>query len=501
MGLPLRIWTQEGPRTSTPPAVRLASSGRRHAVSTFIGTSYLIADIAAIFTSGIVVLWLRFVGWNNPYDSHWKTIVHSQVANGLVGFLLLYTGLIVLALYALNLYSGKSVRVRSALQDALSVCKATAGSGLLLTCFIYLSGIKTVSRFAVGFTGLLSTFVLIGYRSLRRVSVQRQLADGKGIRSALIIGAGNVGQALARLFEENTSLGYEVKGFLDNRDPRGDPRILGKIEDLYRVARTDFIDEIFITIPSEREIVKRVALEARQNRIDVRLVPELYDGLAWQAPLEYLSGFPVMDLHREPISPLGIVLKRFLDIVISMTGLLLLSPLLLASALAIHFDSKGKVLYVSRRVGKKGNQFLCYKFRTMVADAEKLKEKISHLNQRQGLIFKIRDDPRTTRVGRILRKYSVDELPQLWNVLKGEMSLVGPRPPVIGEYQHYSLPHLRRLDVLPGITGLWQVKARRDPSFDKYLNLDLEYIENWSMKLDLKILLETIPVVLRGTGE
>jgi exopolysaccharide biosynthesis polyprenyl glycosylphosphotransferase len=501
MGLPMRTWTDGKQANSVLPISKIAPRGRRHPVSAFIGTSYLIADIAAILISGIVVFCLHFVGWNNLLNAHWRFIAHSQISNGLIGFLLLYTGLIVLALHALGLYSGKSVRVRSASQDALSVCKATVGSGLLLTCFIYLSGLKTVSRFAVGFTGLLSTFVLIGYRSLRRASVQRQLEEGRGTRSVLIIGAGNVGRALARHLEENSSLGYEVKGFLDNREAHGDRRILGKIEDLYQVARADFIDEIFITIPSERETVKRVALEARQNRIDVRLVPELYDGLAWQAPLEYVAGFPVLDLHREPISPLGILLKRFLDILISATSLLVLSPLLLASALAIKFDSTGPVLYRSRRVGKKGSKFLCYKFRTMVNDAEKLKDKIAHLNQRQGLIFKIGNDPRVTRVGRTMRKYSIDELPQLWNVLKGEMSLVGPRPPVIGEYQHYSLPHLRRLDVMPGITGLWQVKARRDPSFDKYLDLDLEYIENWSMKLDLKILLETIPVVFKGTGE
>jgi exopolysaccharide biosynthesis polyprenyl glycosylphosphotransferase len=500
MGLPLRTWTGESPGTSVTPIARMKEGDRRHPTSTFIGTSYLIADIVAILATGIGVFCLRF-GWGNLLNSRWKFITHSQVANGLVGFLLLYTGLIVLALHALGLYSGKSVRVRSASQDAVSVCKAIAGSTLLLTCFIYVSGIKTVSRFAVGFTGLLSAVVLIGYRSLRRASVHRQLAEGKGRRIALIVGAGNVGQALARHFDEHSSLGYEVKGFLDNREANGDPRILGKIEDLYQVARADFIDEIFITIPSEREAVKRVALEARQNRIDVKLVPELYDGLAWQAPLEYLAGFPVMALHREPISPLGILLKRFLDILISATALLILSPLLLATALAIHFDTEGPVLYCSRRVGKKGNQFVCYKFRTMVSNADQLKETIAHLNQRQGLIFKIDNDPRVTRLGRILRKYSIDELPQLWNVLMGEMSLVGPRPPVIGEYQHYSLPHLRRLDVMPGITGLWQVKSRRDPSFDKYLNLDLEYIENWSMKLDLKILLETIPVVLRGTGE
>ena len=153
MGLPLRIWVQEGPADSAVPPVRIASRRHRHSVSRFIGTSYLIADVTSIIASGIVVLWLHFVGSNNPHNSHWRVIVHSQIANGLVGFLLLYTGLIVLTLHALGLYSGRSVRVRSASQDALSVCKATVGSGLLLTCFIYLSGIKTVSRFAVGFTG------------------------------------------------------------------------------------------------------------------------------------------------------------------------------------------------------------------------------------------------------------------------------------------------------------------------------------------------------------
>jgi exopolysaccharide biosynthesis polyprenyl glycosylphosphotransferase len=499
MGLSLRTDLKSAPLSGVFSITN--GSRRRHPVSSFVRISYLIADILAILGSGVLVFCFHFLGWNNLLNSRWKQIAYGQINTGLVGFLLLYTGLIILALHSKNLYSGRSVRLRRAKEDAASVCQAVITATLLLTCFIYLSGVKTVSRFAIAFTGLMSIVVLIGYRLLRKMLVQHQLAVGKGVRNALIVGEGEVGRALARQLDESKSMGYAVIGFLYNGEPNGDSRVLGSIEDLYQVARAHFIDEIFITIPSERDVVKRVVLEARRNRIDVKLVPELYDGLAWQSPLEYFAGFPMVELHQEPISPLGILVKRLLDIVISATGLIILSPLLLVGALAIKLDSQGPMLYRSRRVGKKGAQFICYKFRTMVKDADRLKEEVAHLNEREGLIFKIKDDPRITRVGRILRKYSVDELPQLWNVLKGDMSLVGPRPPVVGEYQSYSLPHLRRLDVMPGITGLWQVRARRDPSFDKYLNLDLEYIENWSIGLDCRILLETVPVVLRGTGQ
>jgi exopolysaccharide biosynthesis polyprenyl glycosylphosphotransferase len=494
-------------RTELRPApvarvISVANGGKsRHPVSSFVRRSYLIADIFGILASGVLVFCFHLVGWRNLVNSRWKLIAYNQIGTGLIGFLLLYIGLILLSLHSKNLYSGKSVRLRRAKEDAISVCQAVITATLLLSCFIYLSGVKTVSRFVVAFTGVLSIVVLIGYRLLRKMVVQRQLAAGRGIRNALIVGEGEVGRALAQCLDDNKSMGYAVRGFLDNRESNGDSRILGRIEDFYQVARAHFIDEIFITIPSEREIVKQVAVEARRNRIDVKLIPELYDGLAWQAPIEYVAGFPMLELHQEPISPVGILLKRLLDIVISATTLIILSPLLLLSALAIKLDSEGPVLYRSRRVGKKGTQFICYKFRTMVKDADRLKKEIAHLNERDGLIFKIKDDPRITGIGSILRKYSVDEIPQLWNVIKGDMSLVGPRPPIVGEYQNYSLPHLRRLDVMPGITGLWQVRARRDPSFDKYLNLDLEYIENWSIGLDCKILMETIPVVLGGTGE
>ena len=175
-------------------------------------------------------------------------------------------------------------------------------------------------------------------------------------------------------------------------------------------------------------------------------------------------------------------------------------PIMLVLIAAIKLDSPGPVFYRAHRIGRKGRTFTCYKFRTMCADADQLKEKLKDQNERDGILFKIANDPRITRVGRILRKYSLDELPQFYNVLRGDMSLVGPRPPLASEVEQYDLAHLRRLDVLPGMTGLWQVEARQDPSFDSYISLDTAYVENWSLWLDLKILARTIGVVFSGTG-
>lgn len=192
--------------------------------------------------------------------------------------------------------------------------------------------------------------------------------------------------------------------------------------------------------------------------------------------------------------------KRLLDVVLGSLSLLLLSPMFLAIATAIKLQSDGPVFYTSERVGVGGRTFRCYKFRTMVRDAESLRSQLAHLNERQGILFKISNDPRVTPLGAMLRKYSLDELPQLINVLRGEMSLVGPRPPLACEVEQYEPHHLRRLSVLPGMTGLWQVEARSDPSFDSYVALDCKYAEDWSLWLDLKILARTFRVVFLGTG-
>jgi exopolysaccharide biosynthesis polyprenyl glycosylphosphotransferase len=226
----------------------------------------------------------------------------------------------------------------------------------------------------------------------------------------------------------------------------------------------------------------------------------MYDGLTWSSPIEYIGQFATIPLHCGQAPEAGLLLKRVLDIVLSFLILIVISPLLLAVAIAVKLDSRGPIFYSSERIGKKGRVFSCTKFRTMVFDAEQRRADVMHMNERQGVLFKISNDPRITRLGRFLRKYSLDELPQFYNVLRGDMSIVGPRPPLASEVREYKLSNLRRLDVTPGITGLWQVQARQDPSFDSYISLDVAYIENWSIWLDLKIIMRTIGVVLAGTG-
>ena len=206
-------------------------------------------------------------------------------------------------------------------------------------------------------------------------------------------------------------------------------------------------------------------------------------------------------LHAERLPAAGLVLKRVVDVVGAGLALTVLSPLLAAIAGLIKLDSRGSVLYCAQRAGRKSRPFRCYKFRTMVSDADALKDNLRRNNQRSGPFFKIADDPRITRLGRFLRRYSLDELPQLWNVLRGDMSLVGPRPHPLDDFAGYEIEHLARLDVMPGITGLWQVTARRDPSFQRGMELDREYIRTWSLGSDLRILLRTFLAVVQGSGD
>jgi len=466
----------------------------------WIQIAYALIDICCIVANGIIAYSLRF----SPGDLHRLfasgrfPVAVDQAPSPYGGFLFLYVALILLFCQWQDLY--RTLRTRSAEEESLAVLKAVSLATLLLTAFIYITGVKIVSRQIVLSSLILNVVTMVIWRYVKRQIVIRRVEQGIGARNVIIVGAGRVGQALAQQFEQNKHLGYRFKGFLDGNHV-GDGRMLGKIEDLSRVARAEFVDEVFITIPSERELVKRIAVEARQHRLDVKVLPDLYDGLGWRAPIHQVGDFPVMDLHWQPIPALGLFIKRIFDIVVSSFSLIICSPVLTLFAVWVKLDSPGPVFYRSRRVGKKGCAFTCYKLRTMQANAEEMKDSLRHRNERQGPFFKIKDDPRITRLGKFLRKYSLDELPQLWNVLKGEMSLVGPRPHPLDDFEQYSLDHLCRLDVKPGITGLWQVKARRNPSFDTSMQLDLEYIKNWNLWMDLKILGKTLPAVFNGAGQ
>ena len=465
----------------------------------WVVVAYVIADLSCAALTLSVVLMARYApSWQSYSISRALDVFRSNVPTEYVGVLLLYAALIVLFSQMYRLYG--TPRDRSRTQEVVLVAKALSWSTAMLMAAIYLSGARTVSRLVILASAVMNVVVLASWRMWKRSIVEQRVAAGIGVRNVLIVGAGKIGSELAEYFDRNRHLGIVVKGFLDHNHATH-PRVLGKIEHLPEVCRAHFVDEVIVTIPFMRRRVKTILLQARLNNLDVKIVPDLYGSFARGAKLENMGHVPVMTLRRQPIPASALILKRTIDILGSILGLALLLPLFAIIAVTIKMESPGPVFYRSRRLGKKSRPFTFYKFRTMIADATHSQENLRHLNTRKEVLFKIANDPRITPVGRILRKYSLDELPQLWNVLKGDMSLVGPRPPVPSEYQQYKLEHLRRLDVTPGITGLWQIRARQDPSFERYIEWDLQYIERWSLRADMEILLSTIPAVVLGKGE
>jgi exopolysaccharide biosynthesis polyprenyl glycosylphosphotransferase len=314
-------------------------------------------------------------------------------------------------------------------------------------------------------------------------------------RNVLIVGSSATAQETADAIRRDSCSRFCVKGFLAEHHVRG---IHGPTR-LRTIAREECIDEIIIAT-RDAEAAEAAIREARRNQLDVRLVPELFGAEPEALELENLAGVPLLQIHRQPLPEWTLAVKRIADVTLAVAGLVALSPLLFIIAAAIKLDSRGPVFYRGVRVGRKRQQFLCCKFRTMIPQADAAKEDLRVRNEREGAFFKIANDPRVTRAGWFLRRYSLDELPQLWNVLRGEMSLVGPRPHPPDDVDRYRVEHMQRLDFVPGITGLWQVTARRDRSFERSVTLDVEYIKTWSLALDLRILWKTIPAVFQGSG-
>jgi exopolysaccharide biosynthesis polyprenyl glycosylphosphotransferase len=340
---------------------------------------------------------------------------------------------------------------------------------------------------------------LLASRWAEREGNRHRAAARSGMRNVLIVGAGGLGHRLASYLEKHPEMGRSVCGFLDDRKLSG-KGVMGRTSDLAELARTAFVDEVILAAPHDRELTLRVLRAAQQLRLDVKMAPDLF-GCEPMRETERIGDIPLISLHEERLPVVGLFVKRVLDVAGAGVALMLLAPALAVIAILVRLDSSGPVLYAALRAGRKGRPFRCYKFRTMVRNADGLKEELRERNEKQGPFFKITDDPRITRVGRVLRRYSLDELPQLWNVLRGEMSLVGPRPHPLDDFSGYSIEHLPRLDVIPGMTGLWQVTARRNPSFQAGMKLDIEYIHRWSLGMDFRILLKTAAVVLRGSGE
>jgi exopolysaccharide biosynthesis polyprenyl glycosylphosphotransferase len=423
------------------------------------------------------------------------SLLTSSISPTLLGIALLHGTLI-------NLVSGpdglraEDTDLRTQMR---TVGKAVFWATLVLSAALQLQGLSALAAALVWSAGILHFGTLLGRRWAEREGQLRGVRAMRGTRNVLIVGASELGRRIANYLDEHPEMDRSVSGFLDDRKPLGNG-VVGRTSDLAELARTGFVDEVILAAPHDRDLTLRVLHLARQLRLDVKMAPDLF-GCEPARESQRIGSIPLISLHEEELPVGGLLTKRVLDVAAAGTALILTAPALALIAILIKLGSPGPVLYTAPRAGRKGKPFRCYKFRTMVRDADDLKEKLRKRNQRSGPFFKITRDPRITRIGRFLRRYSLDELPQLLNVLKGEMSLVGPRPHPLDDVSEYAIEHLPRLDVIPGMTGLWQVTARRDPSFQTGMNLDIEYIHCWSLRMDMRILLKTAGAVLRGSGD
>jgi exopolysaccharide biosynthesis polyprenyl glycosylphosphotransferase len=472
---------------------RLSVHGQRWNLARQVSADFflIIFGFAAV---GHLILLLEFAIYRDPAS----LLRPEPFPTAGPGLLLVYGALFTLLGFSERLYHPETIQIPW--QEQLILAKVVFWSAAVVVAAVGWSGPHLISLTTLAASAPLNFLIMLAWRRRWRRVPPQSSKGGRDVRNVLIIGAGPVGRQLAAYISEDISCRRSVMGFLDQNEPIGGD-VHGRLDDLASIARTDFVDEIILTAPYQPDLARRVIREARRNQLDVKVVPDLF-GFEPDDPLvfEKFGNIPVLTLRAERMPKFGLFLKRVVDTVSAVTTLVFAAPLLLIIALVIKLESPGPVLYQAERAGLKGRRFRCYKFRTMDANADKRKELLRATNERQGPFFKMVDDPRITRAGRFLRRYSLDELPQLWNVVRGEMSLVGPRPHPLDDFERYDLGDLQRLDVPPGLTGLWQVTARRDPSFERGLALDLEYIRTWTLWRDFQILYKTIAVVLHGSG-
>jgi exopolysaccharide biosynthesis polyprenyl glycosylphosphotransferase len=386
------------------------------------------------------------------------------------------------------------------------IVNGTTTGVVVIIVFIFIYRPTFYSRAIFIYAGLLAVAILGLSRLLKVIVLRRMRRHGVGTKQILIVGAGEVARTVMRAMVANRDWGFHIIGFLDDHPARGETDIgrfkaLGGLDNLSTVLQEQTIDEVIITLPWQyhRKIMSIMAQCERKN-IRVRIVPDLFQITLNRMQVEDIAGVPMIGIKEVRISGLNQLVKRAIDVILSTLALTLAAPLMALVALMIKMDSPGPAIFAQERVGKMGRRFMVYKFRSMVEDAEARRQTLEALNEADGPLFKIKEDPRTTRLGRQLRRLSLDELPQLYNVLRGEMSLIGPRPGLPSEVEEYQEWHKRRLEVPPGITGLWQVSGRSELTFDEMALLDIYYVENWSPALDAKILLQTIPRVIFGNG-
>ena len=466
----------------------------------------LAVDAGLVQVAFLAAYWLRFTV-QPVVDDYWRPLDDFAMLR------LLLMVFIVGALHTKGLYRlGRGVGY---LDEAAGVASGvTVGFGLTIVASVALR-IPFDSRAILVYSWALTIVALLLWRVLIRVVRYRLWQRGIGIERVVVVGAGDSARRLMQALAEQQP-GYQLVGFAGEpvvndeltiatqhrvvRAPR-----LGAPHELAEIVRRQQVDEVFIALPSaSHEQIMRLVATCRERAVRFRLVPDLFELSFDQVQVDEVNGVPLVGIKAGSISGWNFLVKRTVDLVLSALALVVAAPLIGLIALAIRLDSPGPILLRQIRVGKGGREFVCYKFRSMYQDAEQRLAELLHCNEVDAgsnhRLFKMKDDPRRTRVGRLIRRASLDELPQLINIVRGEMSLVGPRPPVPVEVAEYEDWHRQRLLVTPGLTGLWQVSGRSNLTFDEMVLLDLYYAEHWSLWLDLKIMLRTVPAVLLARG-
>ena len=427
-----------------------------------------------------------------------------------LGNFIIFLGLLLLwhmLFSAMGLYG--SHRLSSRASESFDILKATMVAAGALSVAAYLFHIRMASpHFLIVFFAISTGILVFSRLALRFVLAQTRLR-GRNLRNVLIVGTSKRAIEFANKLESNSELGYCVIGFADQhwdgiqQLQQGGKSLLCDLHGLPEFLRTNVVDEVVIALPvrSFHDDASRIAVVCEQQGILVRVLPNIFDLKMARSRAEEMEGDSVITHYTGASEGWPVVLKRVLDFCLALIALIVVSPVMLVAAALIKWTSPGPVFFTQKRIGQNKRKFTIYKFRSMTMNAESKLRQLEHLNEVSGPVFKIKDDPRITPVGRFLRKTSIDELPQLFNVLRGDMSLVGPRPLPIRDYEGFSQDwHRRRFSVRPGITCLWQVNGRSSIPFEKWMELDMQYIDKWSLWLDVKILARTIPAVLKGFG-
>jgi exopolysaccharide biosynthesis polyprenyl glycosylphosphotransferase len=433
--------------------------------------------------------------------------VHNEpavVSRGYLPTLLLAIPLWCLTLYANGVYL--SMRTRSYLEVLWAIIKSAVLTFLAMGTFVYLFKFTQLSRFFFTFFSGLSFLFILAEKTAVFMSAHYIRRQGFNTRRLLIVGTGNRAVAFAKKIDQHPEWGFEILGAIDDEPGRGIKQVgrlevIGTLEDIPRVFHRHAIDEVVFVVPRSRLNSLQVSIHNCETEgVVVTVAVDLFDTLLAKSSVTELDGLPLLHFKTTHAREWELLIKRIFDFAASGFGILLLSPFFLVMAALIKTTSKGPVFFKQERLGFHGRSFTLYKFRTMRIGAHAVLSDVADLNSMTTSDFRNKKKTWITPVGRFLRKFSLDELPQLFNVFIGHMSIVGPRPTVPDEVEKYKTWQRRRFSMKPGITCLWQVNGRNNIVFEDWMKLDLEYLDNWSLWLDAKILLKTVPVVMFGIG-